>query len=362
MDPNSAPSRYGVPPKVAVIAIALFWAFYYVTVTLRSWIFDDDFFDSLDNRFYVILFGMGYSYLVYLFLRRLDHKPLNTRVTAAILAACVASIAHGATNYLAFYVFDPTPTAMVGRHPDKTFLASMAESSLRWFFFNACWAAFYLALSYAAQVRDSEREAARLRAAAQSAELRALRYQVNPHFLFNTLNALSSLVLSDRRSEAEAMILNLSTFFRTSLSADPAEDQPLADEVSLQQLYLQIESVRFPDRLNCSFAIDPAAADACVPGMILQPLIENAVKYAVAPARRAVTIAVRAAADGDRLRITVEDDGDSPPEAPGTGVGLRNVRDRLAARHGGAATMEAGPRPQGGFAVTLTLPLVKHVC
>jgi LytS/YehU family sensor histidine kinase len=201
-----------------------------------------------------------------------------------------------------------------------------------------------------------------LRAAAQSAELRALRYQVNPHFLFNTLNSISSLVMTDRRGDAEGMILNLSNFFRTSLTGEPTADVRLAEEVATQRLYLEIEAVRFPERLRSVFDIAPAAERACVPGLLLQPLIENAIKYGVAPARRPVELRIAARVAGDRLTLTVEDDGEGAAASKGTGLGLRNVRERLAARYGDAATLTAGARDTGGFLVTLDLPLVRDGC
>jgi two-component system LytT family sensor kinase len=168
--------------------------------------------------------------------------------------------------------------------------------------------------------------------------------------------------MSGRRADAEAMILNLSTFFRTSLAAEPTEDVPLSDEIAVQKLYLEIEAVRFPERLRPVFDIDPAAAQACVPGLLLQPLIENAVKYGVAPARRPVTIRITARVENDRLHIAVRDDGDGAQAPNGTGVGLRNVRDRLAARFGDAAELNAGKQPEGGYVVTLTLPLIADGC
>jgi signal transduction histidine kinase len=367
-EPLATAQRYSVPPRAAAISIVSFWAVYYASVTARTALVQDpNFWNMLDNRLSVAVAGMGLTWLLYLFLRRLDHKRLTTRIAAAFLASLPVSAAYAATNFWSFYVYDPNPEQMEEKEeahrPEKWAGVIIAENALNWYFFILSWSALYLALSYASAVRQSERETARLRAAAQSAELRALRYQVNPHFLFNTLNSLSSLVLSNRAGEAEKMILNLSKFFRTSLSADPAEDQPLADELALQRLYLDIESVRFPDRLRCEFHIDPAAATACVPGMILQPLIENAIKYGVAPARREVTVAVRATVEGKMLRLSVEDDGDTTAgSAEGTGVGLRNVSDRLAVRHGGAASLEAGPRPSGGFIATILLPLARHGC
>ena len=359
---------FTVPQRIAVLSIIAFWVFYYVSITLRSWIMGyDGFWLMLDNRAWVSLFGIGFTYLLYRVLRLFCHHTLRVRVAAAFLFSAVAATAYSTVNYLSFYVVDPKPPELQKQAEDHKKKVEkpadlIAENALAWYFFFLSWSVFYLALSYAGAVRASERETARLRAAAQTAELRALRYQVNPHFLFNTLNSISALVMSGKREDAEAMILNLSNFFRASLASEPTDDVPLADEIAVQKLYLEIEAVRFPERLQARFEIDPAAANACVPGLILQPLIENAIKYGVAPARRPVQICVRARVNDGALEVTVSDDGDGARAPNGTGVGLRNVRDRLTARFGEAAWLTAGKRAEGGFTAMLTMPLVDNGC
>jgi two-component system LytT family sensor kinase len=248
---------------------------------------------------------------------------------------------------------------------DLSIAAQIADQALNGYFFFIAWGALFLALSYAAAVRVAEREAASYRAAARDAELRALRYQVNPHFLFNTLNSLSTLILKDSRDEAEKMILNLATFFRTSLTADPTEDVLLAEEIRLQRLYLDIEAVRFPERLIVNMTIPPSLLTACVPCLILQPLVENAIKYGVSRSRRPVTVSISAREDSHGLVLTVEDDGDPLEDgeaARGTGVGLKNVTNRLRARFGEDATCRYGALANGGFGVTLFMPLLRHGC
>jgi hypothetical protein len=248
---------------------------------------------------------------------------------------------------------------------EMSIAAQIADQAMNGYFFFIAWGALFLALSYAAAVRAAEREAASYRAAARDAELRALRYQVNPHFLFNTLNSLSTLILKDNRDKAEEMILNLATFFRTSLTADPTEDVLLAEEIRLQRLYLDIEAVRFPERLIVNIVIPPSLLTACVPCLILQPLVENAIKYGVSRAKRPVTVSITAREDSHGLVLTVEDDGD-PMEngepSTGTGVGLKNVTDRLKARFGEDAACRYGPLANGGFGVTLFMPLLRHGC
>ena len=140
------------------------------------------------------------------------------------------------------------------------------EGSLSWYFIFAAWAAFYVAMSYAKQLRVADRHAAMLAREAQEAQLRALRYQINPHFLFNTLNSLSSLILSQKTDVAERMLMNLSTFFRATLSADPTADVPLEEEIKLQRLYLDIEQIRFPDRLAVEIDVPDSPAIGARPG------------------------------------------------------------------------------------------------
>jgi len=231
------------------------------------------------------------------------------------------------------------------------------------YFLILAWAAIYLALAKAEQARAAERREGEFRRAAQAAELRSLRYQINPHFLFNTLNSLSALVLAGRNESAERMIQTLSAFYRRSLVGDPTGDLPLAEEIALQKLYLEIEAVRFPDRLNAHIHVPDTLADALVPGMILQPLVENSVKYGVARSQRPVTIAITAAVEGEMLVLTVSDDGPgitSEPDgdkAAGCGIGLANVRDRLQARFGGEASVVAEAVPPLGYRTVIRLPL-----
>ncbi|WP_353228221.1 histidine kinase [Novosphingobium sp.] len=234
----------------------------------------------------------------------------------------------------------------------------LTDVALGRYFLLIAWAALYLALGNAEMVRAAERREGEYRRAAKAAELRSLRYQVNPHFLFNTLNSLSALVMTGREQAAERMIQTMSSFYRHSLAADPSADVPLADEIALQRHYLDIEAVRFPDRLKTVLLVPDDLAQAPVPGMILQPLVENSIKYAVAATTRAVTITITAHSQDDTLVLTVADDGPGKTGTEtGTGIGLANVRSRLAARFGHHAAVISGPLPQGGYATTLTLPL-----
>ncbi len=220
-------------------------------------------------------------------------------------------------------------------------------------------AAIGLLLSrYASQERD--RQLTEARAAAHQAQLEALRFQLNPHFLFNTLNAISSLIVTGRNADAESMTAKLSDFLRSSLASDPHSVIPLADEVAAVRAYLDIETVRFGERMAVEVVCPASLADALAPSFVLQPLVENAVKYAVAPARRRVKISVKAQSRDNDLILVVEDDGDGHPPsstAVGVGVGLENVRRRLQVLYGERGSIEVGKLPGGGFRAVLKLPL-----
>ncbi len=358
-----------VPWPVALWSICGFWAFYYVLNTFKmSFEYGiDEQIAMLPRRAIVVSAAIVLTFILCWLLRCLDRRSMTTQIAVAFLASIPVAVAHAFVNYLAFYVVAPLPKA---DHVLKAMEAMgesekggplvIASTASEWYFFIVSWAMLYLALSYAAKVRHAERAAAAYRAEAQTAELRALRYQVNPHFLFNTLNSLSALVMQQRTDEADRMIMNLSTFFRTSLATDPAADVSLADEVAMQRLYLDVERVRFPSRLITEFDVPEDLSDVRVPGMILQPLIENAVKHGVAGSTAPVAITIRARGADGVLTLSVADNAVAATKpAPGAGVGLDNVRRRLKARFQGRANVAQGPRADGGYRVDLTMPLAR---
>ncbi len=349
-------------PRVTLGSILGFWIFYVAIVSFRATVLE---FPMQEVLFFrrLIVSGVGVviTILFWQFIRLFDEKPLGLRIGITALAAIPCAVAIAATNYYFFNVYDPISLlddAMPQKPVEHEFIKEVVELSTARYFFLVAWAALYLALTFASHVRDSERRAAAFAQAAQQAELRALRYQVNPHFLFNTLNSLSSLVITGRNREAEEMIMNLATFFRSSLSGDPTMDVPLEDEIALQQLYLAIEAVRFPDRLRVDIDLPPDLAAAPVPGLILQPLVENAVKHGVAQTKGQVMISIRAQRAADQVQIIVENAGKSAlkPNPDGEGIGLSNVANRLVARFEGKAQMRTERPAPGIFRVILMLP------
>jgi LytS/YehU family sensor histidine kinase len=242
------------------------------------------------------------------------------------------------------------------------FWRKLLDVALGRYFLLLAWASTYFALLAGVQARAAQRREEQFRSAAKAAELRSLRYQVNPHFLFNTLNSLSALVMTGKADRAERMIQTISRFYRHSLATEPTADVALRDEFDLQQLYLDIETVRFPTRLVTVFDLPEDLEEARVPGMILQPLVENSVKYAVSAVSRKVTITVAAREEFDRLVLTVSDDGPGVPQGTthGLGIGLANVRDRLEARFGPDIGFSSAPVP-GGYRTEIRIPLSRPV-
>lgn len=221
------------------------------------------------------------------------------------------------------------------------------------------WSLLVMVVEYGRLMRERDARLAQATVSAREAEIRALHYQVNPHFLYNALNSISTLILDGRPKDADRMVMGLAAFFRANLSADPLADVPLRAELEQQMLYLSLEQARYSGRLKVRIEADDEVAGALVPALILQPLVENAVKHGVHAPGRETCIEVLAAREGAALVIHVADDGPGSSIASGTGVGLENVRRRLEARFGPQATVQAGPAPGGGFRATLRMPHVR---
>ena len=382
---------------LALKSILGFWLVYYLTVVGRAFLSPDPG-TILFNRSFTLIIGIVLTLGIYaaikLFARQ---ESLRRLVIVGVLASFLAAAAQAAvliavdryqdkpqdelrfTSREGHRVIETGNQLRVEREGHEPLVLTYprigelqpwfqfrvaADSAVTWFFFFAAWSAFYIAMLSQAQALGAQRRVAEAESAARAAQVRALRYQVNPHFLFNTLNSLSSLVMSGRPEEAEEMILKLSTFFRSSLSLDPSADVTLAEEIALQSLYLDIERVRFPRRLKVEIDVPPQLETARLPALILQPVVENAIKYGVSPTREKVVLRIAAKEAGPgRFKLEISNSGknglvrkrDDTPE--GTGLGLGNVCERLRARFGSAAQCDFGPIDGGGYRVVMTLPL-----
>ena len=207
--------------------------------------------------------------------------------------------------------------------------------------------------------RDAERRAAEARTLAREAELQSLRLQLNPHFLFNSLHSISALATIDG-VRARDMCLRLAGFLRNSLGLGSRESIALREEIGLARDYLEVERVRFGERLRVEAEIDPACEECSVPPLLLQPLVENAVKHGVACLIEGGAIRMSARRDGGVVALSVENDfdADAPPRGD-LGMGLSVVRKRLQARYGSEASFDAGPAG-ATYLVVVTLPFSRN--
>lgn len=383
--------------RLATQSIIGFWAFYLVTVLLRGLLGPEQV-SAIAYRAIAAGIGLILTFLIYAAIRLLarDGSIRRMALVAATTALPAAVLMSAASLLMPTWSEPMLPSSKittmdgvaivqrgsnvrivkgngdeleVNLPPMRDIIADklprlIADGTVTWYFLLAAWCAFFIAMTQQHRTRLTELRLAEAETAAHAAQVRALRYQVNPHFLFNTLNSLSSLVMSGRADRAEDMLMALSTFFRTSLSMDPSANVSLSEEIGLQRLYLEIEKVRFPDRLEVNIDIPDDLTEARVPALILQPLVENAIKYGVSATTARVELSIRARRlDGGRMQLDVTNrsiGGKSKkaagPTHEGTGLGLSNVSERLRAHFGNSADVRFGPIP-GGYEVSLAMPV-----
>jgi signal transduction histidine kinase len=344
--------------EIGVVGMAVaFWLAVYAILTSRSLAFMPEYtllehLDSAARRLVTCGFGFGLCLAMPRILDRAVGGALASRSLVAVALSVAAGFSYSIVNYLAFYV------VLSDRERMSPVWVDIASNGFVLFWTFLAWCAFYYMRFYDHALRDRELRLAELQILAADAQNRMLRYQINPHFLFNTLNALSTLILDKENERAERMLLSLASFLRYSLDKNPTDKVPVVQEFETQAQYLRIEQIRFGDRMAVRQSVSPEAEGALMPSFLLQPLVENAVKHAVAVASNRVTIDVAAEVRGDRLVLQVVDDGPGlPSAAAGAGVGLENVRQRLKLMYGDAALTRSGSRDGGGFEVMLTLPL-----
>ena len=302
----------------------------------------------------LLLTATGYSLtllMASLFRRLIRMRPIWT--LALSLGAVVLAAA-------AFSVIETWSVATFLKPELRPAGAQYLGAILLDFAILAAWTALYYGINYFLLLEIEIRQREKLEGQASTAQLAMLRYQLNPHFLFNTLNSISTLVLLKQTERANAMLARLSSFLRYTLANEPTAKVTLAQEVETLKLYLEIDKMRFEDRLRPHFRIEPETIGARLPSLLLQPLIENAIKYAVTPAENGADIWIKAAREGQAVRIEVADNGDGDgaeiAASPSTGVGLANIRDRLSQAYGGANRFETRKNEQGGFSVILEIP------
>lgn len=341
--------------NVAAIVIVGFWLFQFAVLSgMRLLDGTQDARGFLLARMLVTCAGAVLSAIILKIHERQPGKRLPLRALTAFGLALIASAIHAAVNFLVFQLFFGAENAA------RATLQSYLSSITFWFWCYFAMSSLLLALVYSRELSEREHEFAELERLTQAAQLKALRYQLNPHFMFNTLNSIAALICTGENGVAEQMTEGLAEFLRATLAIDPYEDHSLEEEIRLQLLYLEIEKLRFPDRLFFSVTIADGAALARVPSLILQPLTENAVKHCVALSSKRSDLTIESRIREGRLTILVTT---SPARTAArgsprsTGIGLRNVAARLDARFGDRQSFWFGKLPDGSFQVRLEIPL-----
>lgn len=340
-------------------ASAGFWAFYVVLVTVQSAAQGTRWFDGPAPLWHLTLVRLALAVVAtavcfgfHRLFRRLERRGASLVAQGVALAvlgtAVISMISYGLFLGYMRLTGDASGIALV-------------SYVFHYVWVMTAWSASYVILAQMRAAAAREQRMLLAESLAQKAQLAALRFQLNPHFLFNTLNAISGLIAQGRADRADEVVDHLAAFLRFCLKSDPLQAVPVAEELEAQRRYLRIEKARFGDRLNVEVQCPPELHDAEVPSLILQPLVENAVKYGVMPAEERVTVRIVVAAEGAELLLRVEDDGpgiDPEQKAPGLGIGLSNTEARLKAFHGARARLSACTLEPRGFAAEVRLPLV----
>ena len=267
-------------------------------------------------------------------------------------ALIVTGVALAAVHLFLFVQLLP----LIGYRVNQRTIANIVMSKLHADVLT-CWVLFGLrhAIEYYNQYRVRELTASRLEARLALAQVQALQMQLHPHFLFNTLHAVSALMYRNVEG-ADRMLARLSDFLRLTLDSAGVQEVPLKREMEYLDKYLDIEQVRFGDRLQIRRAIDPETLDLLVPNLVLQPLVENAVRYAIAPRAGGGWIDVSSRHDGGSLIVEVLDNGPGVTGVIREGIGLSNTRARLEQLYGRKQSLDTGNAAEGGFRVRLTIP------
>jgi len=226
------------------------------------------------------------------------------------------------------------------------------------------WSGLYFGLKFYRALEEEKQRSIRAESQAHQAQLRMLRYQLNPHFLFNTLNAISTLILDKQNDTANSMVSKLSNFLRYSLDSDPMQKVDLEHELSTMKLYLEIEQVRFDERLKVNIDVDAGSLHAMVPSLLLQPLVENSIKYAVAVNESGGTITIIGKVFAGDLLLEVIDDGPGIESLDDvsqfTGVGLVNTRERLQELYGDRQSYKISNAEPHGLKIEIRIPFERE--
>lgn len=294
--------------------------------------------------------GLAFSTLLHpLYLRLVKLPPL--KMIPVALGACIAMALCWTLSKNVIY------SQLRGDLWDDVHFTVYLIGLLNSVFIFSCWSGVWFAIRYAREHQRDREKMAKLRADTQQAKLRMLRYQINPHFLFNTLNSISCLIRERNNDAADEMVAGLSDLLRHSLDSSPMDMVYLYQELATTEQYLKIEKIRFCDRLDISICTEPKYSHHLVPSLILQPLVENAIKHEISKNRRGGKIDIAISYRGERLLLEVRNSCETYPPRRQDGVGLKNIRSRLESLYGTNFSFTSEPAANGIYRAAIEIPI-----
>lgn len=306
--------------------------------------------------------GMLLSLVLRALYRYMWEMALPRRIIAIIAGSYAAGLVWMSIRGVIFYYMFPGERSEKDLEGLEMVFAHF-QGAVSAFWVMLVWSALYFGIKNYMAVQEEKQRSLKALSMAHEAQLKMLRYQLNPHFLFNTLNAISTLVLDQNNQLANVMVTRLSRFLRHTLDNDPMQKVTVAEEMEALRLYLDIEKVRFDERLILEFDVDDGARQALMPSLLLQPLVENAIKYAISRAINGGSITISASVgDHETLQLRVADDGPGinlkgGDLRKGGSVGLANCRDRLEELYGSKQSFQISDTDPHGLTITICIPL-----
>lgn len=298
--------------------------------------------------------GFGLSYLQWVFIRKTVHLPLRHTLLLSFTSAAILGMVFNVIK-LASY------KTLVYNQPWHAQWDMLEFGG--WLLFSVTtmfvWTAIFFIMLYNTKLQKEHELLLRAQTSAKEAQLQMLRYQLNPHFMFNTMNAISTLIYKQDNDKAGEMLDKLCLFFRYSLDQNTAQQSRLKKELELLELYLSIEKVRFGDKLNIALDVAPDVYSAKVPTLFLQPIVENAIKYGIESRKGDGTIAISAHKVNGKLNICVKDDGigQTDPNSSGFGIGLNNTKERLNTLYNNQSSLNISHQ-SNGTTVKISIPYI----
>lgn len=288
--------------------------------------------------------------------KRLWYKSIWLAMTISFASVAVAAEIWTIAKFMVYSRWFPTA-------PQHDFWTTVGEWYPNSLTVLAAWSAIYYGFKYRNTLVDRERTLLTAQTVAKDAQLRMLRYQLNPHFLFNTLANICALISDNKADKAKTMTMEISEFLRYSLAKDPLQTSSLKDEIRVLELYFSIEKIRYANRLNYNFDLADDTLHCQIPSMLLQPLVENAIKYAIAPSVSGGTITISSRINDNSLVLSVQDDGHGQKQSihvkdgSGAGIGMKNTRERLTSFYGNRHSLELLDVKPHGLNVRIAIPL-----